>query len=113
MGEGKALHTVGSLVEADGVIRMVCGYRLIDDNGTIGVGYILVPYPFGFIDESSISMLPASRIGQVFSEGSRDEEALAFVQPLEEIANAAESSSTLEGYYKYINDALSRERSEV
>ena len=113
MSESKSLHTVGSLVEAGGAIRMVCGYRLIDDDGKIGVGYILVPYPLGFIDEGSVTMTPANRIGQAFFEGQRSEEALAFIRPLEEIANACEDSSGLEGYYQYITDALGQERNEV
>lgn len=113
MSEGVAIHTVGSLVEADGAIRMVCGYRLIDDAGKVGVGYILVPYPLGFIDRASITMTPASRVGQVFFEGSRSEEALTFIQPLEEIANADEESSNLEGYYQYINSVLDQELDEV
>lgn len=98
--------TLGSLIGAEGGAQMISGYRLIDDGGVVGVGYICVPYPLGFMDDDSIILVRATDVTQVYFEGHEDPSAQMLAKSLEELAAAKEDADTLSDYYRSIREAL-------
>ncbi|MBQ9058014.1 MAG: DUF4176 domain-containing protein [Atopobiaceae bacterium] len=105
MEENKIL-TLGSLIGAEGGACMVSGYRLIDDERYIGVGYICVPYPMGFIEEESFMLIRARDVTKVYFEGFDDAAAQALAESLGELVNAKEDASNLAHYHQYLSELL-------
>ena len=69
------MHAVGSVIDIRGSRFVVCGYRPFDKDGTVDVGYLLVPYPLGFVSLDSFSLVTADTDYPVVYEGFRNEDA--------------------------------------
>lgn len=60
------------------------------DGFDAGMGYVVVPYPLGFVDAGSISLVPASSVQEVVAEGLASEAGDAHLEQLQELARAGE-----------------------
>ena len=76
------------------------------DGERLGVGYVVVPYPLGFVGEESLSLVPASAGSEVVAEGLSSEAGVDYLAQLEELARV-EAETPYEAYAQGI--ALVRE----
>lgn len=83
--------SIGSVVAVRGRRFVVVGHRVTRDGGHAGLGYLVVPYPFGFVDGDSLSLMPATGVERVVRPGYRNELGDAYLAELDAIAerNAA------------------------
>lgn len=84
-----SLCPIGSVVQVGARRLVVVGHRFVPDGDTVGVGYLLVPYPLGFVGTESLSVVPASRVTEVASEGLANEDGAAYLEELGELAQAS------------------------
>lgn len=56
-----------------------------DGEGT-GIGYVLVPYPLGFVSSESLALVPASQATEVVAMGYANEAGDAYLAQCEELA---------------------------
>ncbi len=72
---------------------MVCGYNPYErEDGSVGFGYVLVPYPLGFVNVDSLSLVDVEQEYPVVHEGYCNE---AAEQAVQLIQSAHESGKTL------------------
>ncbi len=84
------MQPLGSVLELDARRYVVVGHRITRDGEVMAPGYLVVPYPLGFVDPESIQVVPASAFGAVVHEGYANDEGDAY---LEEFAALAEASA--------------------
>lgn len=82
------LHAIGTVVALGGRRYVVVGHRMAPDGERMGIGYVLVPYPLGFVDAESLSVVPASRVEDVVAEGYDAEPGERHLEGLAELAQA-------------------------
>ena len=82
------LHAIGSVVAIDGRRFVVIGQRLTRDGENVGAGYVLVPYPLGFVDADSLAVVPASRVSEIVAEGFESDTGADHLAQFEEFADA-------------------------
>lgn len=58
------------------------------EDDAVGLGYVVVPYPLGFVSADSISLVLADRVGEVVADGLTDEAGAAHLTQLEELVRA-------------------------
>lgn len=63
------LHAIGTVVSVDERRYVVVGHRLVPDGAGMAAGYVLVPYPLGFVDADSLSVVAVRRVDKVVAEG--------------------------------------------
>ena len=82
------LVPIGSVVLIDERRFVVMGHRMTRDGEGVAAGYVLVPYPLGFADTSSLAVVPASRVDEVVAEGFSNEAGTAHLEELDGLAHA-------------------------
>ena len=82
------MHAVGSVIAIQDKKFMVCGYRPIEQDDGIGMGYLLLPYPLGFMDTSSFSLVSSDADYPTVFEGFRNEDAEQYDAGLELVRKA-------------------------
>lgn len=84
-------HVIGTVVELGKRRFVVVGHRMVRDGVGVGVGYVLVPYPLGFVDVESLSVVPASLVGvgDVVAEGFANEAGERLLAELAELARVS------------------------
>ena len=93
MGKGDEMHAIGSVIAIQENKFVVCGYNPYErEDGSVGFGYVLVPYPLGFVNVDSLSLVDVERAYPVVHEGYKNEAAEEADQVLEA---ARESSKNL------------------
>ena len=78
------MHSVGSVIDIKGGKFVVCGYRPYDMDGMVGMGYLLLPYPLGYRNLDSFSLVSADTDYPVVHEGYRNADAEAYDRLLEQ-----------------------------
>ena len=78
--------SIGSVVAVRGRRFVVVGHRVVRDGGHAGLGYLVVPYPFGFVDSDSLSLMPAAGVECVVRPGHRDDLGDTYLAELDAIA---------------------------
>ena len=96
------LVPIGSVVRVQDVLLVVVGHRLARDEDAIGLCYELVPYPLGFVNARSLSLMPASRVDDVVLEGLRTQQGDEYLADLRAALEAAEGV----GYHEYADAVL-------
>lgn len=91
------MHAVGSILAIQDDKFMVCGYRPIEQDGMVGMGYLLLPYPLGFMDIESFSLVSADADYPVVHEGFRNVDAEGFDAMLEK-ARAVGRETTMDEF---------------
>jgi hypothetical protein len=76
---------IGTVVERNGKRLMVAGYNLVDEDGHVGLAYLLVPCPLGFVQPDSFVLLSATDYGHVSNEGYKNKDVMAFCSSLDEL----------------------------
>lgn len=76
---------VGTIVAIQDNKFMVCGYRPYDNEGKVGMGHLLVPYPMGFMNAESLSLVSSDTVFPVVHEGFRNEDGESYDRMLEKI----------------------------
>ena len=94
---------IGSVVRIKDVRLVVIGHRMARDGESIGMCYLLVPYPLGFVDASSLSLTPASKIDEVVSRGYETDEGNEYLTGLQGMAESAKGV----GYDDFADAVLS------
>ena len=82
------LQSIGSVVAIDGRRYVVIGHRMVQDGENVGAGYVRVPYPLGFSNIGSLSVVPASRAADVVAEGFANDAGSAHLAYLGELVEA-------------------------
>lgn len=59
----------------------------------VGIGYMLVPYPLGFTNVNSISLVPVDAVHQIVAEGFSNKAGVVHLAQLEELAQVSEGIS--------------------
>lgn len=68
---------------------VVVGHRLTRDGELVGAGYVLVPYPLGFVDAQSLSVVPASAVDEVAQAGFSDAQTASYLAEFSALAQAS------------------------
>lgn len=55
----------------------------------VGAGYVLVPYPLGFVDADSLTVVPASAVDEVVVAGFADQATTSYLAQFEALAQAS------------------------
>lgn len=84
------LAPIGSIVRVQDVLLVVVGHRMARDENNVGMCYMLVPYPLGFVTVSSLSLTPVSKIDEVVEEGLHTSEGDEYLASMEELMAQAE-----------------------
>lgn len=87
------LASIGSVVRVGDRRYVVAGHRMTRSGFDVGMGYVLVPYPLGFTDANSISLVPVDAVHQIVTEGFANKAGIAHLAQLEELAQASEGIS--------------------
>lgn len=77
------MHAVGSVIDVQGGKFVVCGFRPFENDGTVGMGYLVVPYPLGFVNVDSFSLVSSDADYPVVHEGYRNKDAESYDNTLE------------------------------
>lgn len=94
-----SLQAIGSVVTIGERRYVVAGHRLVRDGEGMGPGYVLVPYPLGFVGAESLALVAASQVGEVVHEGLATDDGTAYLEQFE--ALAAESASIPSEVFEY------------
>ncbi len=79
------LLPIGSIVEYESEKLAIIGYTEVHtDNGYV-TGYLIVPYPLGFMDKESIKLLPYDKVSGVVSEGYKNDSCEKALNTMEEL----------------------------
>lgn len=87
------MHAVGSIIDIEGGKFVVCGYRPYDNEGTVGMGYLLVPYPLGFVNLDSFSLVPSDADYPLVHEGFCNEDGEQYDRLLEQVRRYGSETS--------------------
>ena len=87
------LQPIGSVLVVGERRYVVVGHRMTRDGDHVGAGYLLVPYPLGFVDADSLQLVPASKTGAVLHAGLCNETGSAYLGAFEALATANEALS--------------------
>ena len=66
--------------------QVVVGHRMVRDGAQVALGYVLVPYPLGFVDARSLLVAPARLVDAVVAEGYESPAGAAHLAQLEALA---------------------------
>lgn len=66
---------------------VVAGHRMTRDGEGTGIGYVMVPYPLGFVSSGSLALVSASQATEVVALGYDNEENDAYLTQFEELAH--------------------------
>ena len=72
------------------------------DGAQVGMGYVVVPYPLGFVGINSLSVVPARAVGRVAADGLMTDVGRAHLGELEKLARESEGIS----YNEYADNVL-------
>ena len=81
---------------------MVVGHRLARDDQQIGLCYLLVPYPLGYINPQSLSITPAGKIDEVVFTGLTTNEGRDYLEALSSTLESAKGVA----YHDYADAVL-------
>lgn len=91
------IHGVGTLLVCGDQPFMVCGYRFIEQDERLLPCYVMVPYPLGYINENSLSLVDATINRKVIATGLNNDAQTRFNNALEEVC-LAKNGMTLDEY---------------
>ena len=95
---------VGSAVIIGSNTFIVCGYRPIEQDGHVDMGYLLVPYPLGYVNIDSLSLVTADNDYPVAHTGFRNNDAQAYDCLLEQVRDLGRNV-TAEAVVAIVNEA--------
>ncbi len=96
------LAPIGSIVRVQDVLLVVVGHRMARDEQEIGLCYLLVPYPLGFVRAQNLSITPVRKVDEVVFTGLCTEEGMNYLAGLSEAAESAKGV----GYHDYADAVL-------
>ena len=96
------LAPIGSIVRVRDVLLVVAGHRLARDDQEIGMCYLLVPYPLGFVSAQSLTITPVRKIDEVVFTGLNTDEGAEYLAGLQESTASAKGI----GYHEYADAVL-------
>ncbi len=73
---------VGTIIEINEAKFMIAGYRLVDNDDMVGLAYLVVPYPLGYVGIDSVSLISAGVGYRVVAAGFSTNESQAFNEML-------------------------------
>lgn len=73
---------VGAIVEINEAKFMITGYRLVETDGMVGLAYLIVPYPLGYVGVDSVSLISADADYRVVAPEFISEESQTFNEML-------------------------------
>lgn len=80
------LQPLGSVLAIGEHRYVVIGHRIVRDGDQAGPGYVVVPYPLGFVDADSLATVPASAVDEVVSAGLANEASDAYLESFDALA---------------------------
>ena len=83
------LHSLGTVVRIGERRYVVAGHRMTRDGEHTGIGYVLVPYPLGFVESESLVLVSASQMGEVVAAGYANEAGDAYLAEFGKLAQAS------------------------
>ena len=83
-----SLQPLGSVLAIGARRFVVVGHRMTPDGATTGAGYVLVPYPLGFVTTESLTVVPASVVDEVVSTGFSNDATATYLAEFEALARA-------------------------
>ena len=77
------IEPIGSVIKLSEYLFFVAGYQPVENAGRVGLDYILLPYPLGFMHPEDYSICPVDGVGEVLSEGYLDNLGEKYLEDLE------------------------------
>ena len=74
--------SVGTIVEISEAKFMITGYRMVESDGMVGLAYLIVPYPLGYVGIDSVSLISADANYRVVTAGLTTGESQSFTEML-------------------------------
>lgn len=93
---------IGSVVRIQESKFVIVGHRMAREDDKVGVCYVLVPYPLGFMKADSLTLTPASKVDEVLCAGFTNSEGLEYLSELESAGKAIEGID----YHDYADAVL-------
>lgn len=84
------LQPIGSVLTCGERRFVVVGHRMTREEDRVAAGYVVVPYPLGFVDASSLSVVPAGKAGDLVDQGFANEDGAAYLEQFCDLATASE-----------------------
>lgn len=82
---------VGTVVEFGGRRLMVVGYNMVEDEGHVGLAYLVVPCPLGYVSPDSMLVVRARELEAGLADpGYAGEDALPYLQALDDMRTQGE-----------------------
>lgn len=80
------LQPLGTVVQIGERRYVVAGHRMTRDGEGMGIGYVVVPYPLGFVSADSLVLVPASQVSEIVAAGYANEVSDAYLARYDELA---------------------------
>ena len=100
---------IGSIVEFNSKLGMVCGYTLTSYEEKTTIAYLIVPMPYGFKDLDNVFSVASPLVRNVVCRGYRNEAAEAFLSKLSSASGNPFSMRDVEEYRQSILKRLEGE----
>ena len=104
------MHVIGSVLEIAGKRFVAVGHRVARDGDQMGLGYLVVPYPLGYVTPMSISLVPASAVSSVVHEGYANDQGASYLADFGNLVDqsAGIPASEYEASAKLLSDFMQK-----
>lgn len=84
------LQPIGSVLAVGERKFVVVGHRMTRDGDRVAAGYMVVPYPLGFVDADSLAVIPARAADALVAAGFANEAGTVYLERFEALAQASD-----------------------
>lgn len=83
---------LGSVIKIKERKYVIAGYRPMEKDGAVAVGYLLLPYPLGYLNKNGLFLCPAAQVEEVLFEGYQNERAGRFLESVQKLETEGKSA---------------------
>ncbi len=98
----KKILPLGSVVRLNDMSFLIAGYRPMERKESVVMGYILIPWPWGFLNRKKIWICPVSEIEEIVAEGYQNKAGDIFLEKIDRIERKGKDTNYRE-FVKLIN----------
>ena len=96
------IFAIGSVIRVENQRFVVVGHRMTRDDQLVGLGYLVVPYPLGFVEMDNLTVIPASRVDALVCAGLDNKEGQDYLAELDAVVQQSAGM----GYDDYADAVL-------
>lgn len=96
------IEPIGSVLKISDYLFFIAGYQPVENNTGVGLDYILLPYPMGFMHPEDYMRCPVHTSGEVISEGYADEIGKRYLEDLETFVEKG-GEANYQGFVRFLD----------